>query len=72
MAIKIGGTVYENAGFDVHDEDLRVEATAIDSNGLHRRVIYTGAENIPEEILRDLAEMDETEEEEEEPEHVDG
>ena len=64
MAITIGGTVYENAGFSLDDPDLIVKIDAIDGAGLHRELVYTG-EDIPEQVMEDLAALDATEETEE-------
>lgn len=61
MAIKIGGTVYENAGFSLDDPELIVKVDAIDGDGFHRELVYTG-KDIPEAIMEDLAAVDATEE----------
>ena len=61
MAITIGNTVYENAGFSLDDPELIVKVDAIDGDGFHRELVYTG-EDIPEQIMEDLAAVDATEE----------
>lgn len=61
MAITIENTVYDNAGFSLDDPELIVKVDAIDGDGFHRELVYTG-EDIPEAIMTDLAALDATEE----------
>lgn len=61
MAITIGNTVHENAGFSLDDPELIVKVDAIDGDGFHRELVYTG-KDIPEAIMEDLAALEPTEE----------
>ena len=51
----IAGVV--DAGFDVDDPYLTVKVDAIDGDGFHRELVYTG-EDIPEQVMADLLAVD--------------
>ena len=51
----IAGVV--DAGFDVNDPHLTVKVTAIDGDGFHRELVYTG-EDIPGQVMADLLSVD--------------